>query len=174
MISVRSWCLGRWLEEHLYPDCFLSELDDVTEETAYFLTTYVSSVFKVALKYLQWQLSNHNLFSIQCFICTSYTHSGTGSALWVNQLDLHLKLVIFQKVIILWTFDCFWYSINKREMTRILTRLKDTSYNGKLSFTSFKFWRILLMLLSETTLNNGVQLPHLTCTVYTVCIYVYK
>lgn len=34
--------------------CFVSELDDVTEQTvAYFLTHYVPSVFGVALKYLQ-------------------------------------------------------------------------------------------------------------------------
>lgn len=60
---------------YLYPDCFLSELDDVTVETvAYVLTHYVSSVFRVTFRYLQWQLSNHNLFSKQCFVCTTDTH----------------------------------------------------------------------------------------------------
>lgn len=66
----------RWLEEHLFVSGLFSIwAGRVTMETgAYVLTHYVSSAFTVTFKYLQWQLSDHNLFSRQCFVCTTDTH----------------------------------------------------------------------------------------------------
>ncbi len=84
MTSVRSWCLGRWLEEHLFePGLFSIWADE--ETVPYSSTNYVSSLFRVTLKYLQWQLSIHNLFSM--VFCMSYRYTE-----WCKQCIVGFKV----------------------------------------------------------------------------------